>query len=158
MRVINVEKKKSYRSGYTKKQFTFLNVHGRKNFKSVVDKCKYNLEELEKNSVLFFSETWITDKKKCIYTPFNANKDTFASNAVPAKNELGIAIGGRPSGGLEFVVGRGLGAKEITKSDNHLIISFSDTYVIGVYYQPSLDFEDLITDLIKALEEVPKEY
>jgi len=48
-------------------------------------------------------------------------------------------------------VSRYLQAQERSKSPHHIAIDVGSTSLIGVYYRPSLELDDVITDLSKAI-------
>jgi len=113
-----------------------LNVHGRENFKRL---CK-DLSTVEKNAIIFLCETWTVQTKSL---PLFPSKDHFVVHADKHTK-------GRPFGGLEIYVSRHLQAQERSKSPHHIVVDVGSTSVIGVYYRPNLDLDEIITDLALA--------
>ncbi|CAG0904673.1 unnamed protein product [Cyprideis torosa] len=123
------------RSGLSKTAFLFSNAHGLDNL------LLESGDEFSKFCVSFFCETWLTEDK--IYNPFQEKCDfTF----VPAR-----PTGGRPSGGLQLHWKRSLKVKELSKNFNHIAVELPYVSVIGVYYLPGTDPDDIILDLTAAL-------
>ena len=56
-----VKKKRNRRRGRTKARLLFLNCHGRASMERTLSNETWDL--LNKNSILFLSETWMTEKK-----------------------------------------------------------------------------------------------
>jgi hypothetical protein len=93
---------------------------------------------IAEHDVLFFSETWSV-------SPFSSRKHFNFVSCDAA------ATGGRPSGGLEMYWADAQNQAVLSKSPHHICIRMSLLQIIGVYYQPTLEFDDLIIDLVTAL-------
>ena len=63
---------------------------------------------------------------------------------------------GRPSGGLDMYASLGLGALHRSSSGSHVAISCGTLWVVGVYYKPSLEIDDVVHDLSSVLSMVPR--
>jgi hypothetical protein len=126
-------------------KFVFWNVDGRERINRVfgggtIGNVMDTIDLLSESDIVFISETWLLEAKtsSCL-----THKDFFCSPATPTD--------GRPSGGIELYTppsGRG---KLISSSPCHLVVSLKELYVVGVYYKPSLDFDDKMVDLVSAL-------
>lgn len=80
--------------------------------------------------------------------PCLSHKDFFYSNAVKLnENERR----GRPSGGLELYIDPSLCAKIISKSPSYLCAETKTLYIIGVYFKPLADLDDIISDIHTAI-------
>ena len=92
------------------------------------------------SDVVFLSETWLPEAKtsSCL-----RQKDFFCSAATPTD--------GRASGGIEFYTPPSGKGKLLSSSPHHLVINLKELYVVGVYYKPSLEFDDKMVDLVPAL-------
>ena len=101
---------------------------------------------LKKNEVTFLSETWSTAPS----SPCQGK--TFFS--VPATKSTGR---GRPSGGLELLVSPSLSSRLLSSSDHHLCVHIPNLNltVVGVYYKPSLDMDEVVEDLTRAIDASP---
>lgn len=128
-------RKRGCRGGSKKVKLLFWNIHGRNNFCT-----KYCDNFLDEFSVNFLCETW-----QCNPSSLLRSKDCFFSEAK--KPPLG-----RPSCGLEFYANTTLNLKLASKSLCHLLLSSSLFNVIGVYYPPKTDLDDIIEDLLTALD------
>ena len=64
---------------------------------------------------------------------------------------------GRPFGGLEMYVSKHLKGTLVSSSPHHIAVSTANSIsVIGVYYSPALDFDDVFSDLTQALLSCPE--
>ena len=129
----------------------FWNIEGINRFYNTIDKATYKL--LQTTDIVFLSETWLLSSYSKI-----SGKDFFASDAIPTL--------GRPSGGLQMHINPQLSPKIISRTEFHICVSIAipsqsssvphpvikEIGVIGVYYKPSLDFDDLISDLLGVLD------
>lgn len=125
-----------HRGGKIKTTCLFWNVHGRNQLIDLLATDNF----LNRFSASFLCETWISEPSSIL-----PNKDLFFSKAVKTN------ILGRPSGGLEFNANPQLSAVVILKTVNHINILCNNIHFIGVYYKPSLDFCDLLSDLQATL-------
>ena len=120
----------------------FWNIEGKRRFLDVLNVDSHNNIESDtlfsSADIVFFSETWSLLPSASLKA-----KDFFASEAVPTE--------GRPSGGLELYAKSSKASKLISKSSMHLCVELENLIVIGVYYKPSLEFDDKISDLVTAL-------
>ena len=82
---------------------------------------------LNKNSILFLSETWMTENK---YEDLLPEKTTFVVHAKKKSK-------GRPFGGLQMIINKKLKPKLISKDDNHICVSACGLTVCGFYFNPS---------------------
>lgn len=130
------KRKFHYRGGKKKITCLFWNVHGRNQLTDFLASDNF----LDRSSISFLSETWITTASSIL-----PNKDIFVAEAIKPCSS------GRPSGGLEFYVNSKLCAKLILKTPQHINIFCNNIHFIGVYYKPSIDFCDLLSDLQLAL-------
>ena len=95
---------------------------------------------LPSSQIIFFCETWCLSP-----APKIPGKDFFFSPAV--------ATTGRPSGGLEFYLDPSLKPSLISKTALHLCVSVNNTIaIIGVYYKPTLELDDILIDLTVVLD------
>lgn len=138
---VKKKEKRPNRGGGSKISSIFYNIDGKSKFGL---SCK--VEEFSKHGVLFFCETWITENKPT--PPLIDGKDCFVSFA---RQPLGGR--GRPSGGLEMYVSSSLCASLLSKSPNHIAVLVGSTAVIGVYYPPGTDMDDISSDVLQALNE-----
>lgn len=96
--------------------------------------------------IIFFSETWLRSP-----SPKISGKDFFFSEAVASATGRG-----RPSGGLEFYIDPPLKPSVISKTAQHLCVKVevdnTPFAVVGVYYKPTLDLDDVILDLTVAID------
>ena len=114
----------------------FWNVNGKKSFLDKIDQdC---IDFLNNSDVVFLNETMEVKPSSCL-----ANKDFFSIAAVETD--------GRPSGGLEMYVPSQMKPECISKSPQHICIETQKFYALGVYYKPSLELDEKITDLYNAL-------
>ena len=72
----------------------------------------------------------------------------FSAEAVPT--------GGRPSGGLEIYCSPFDKGILLSKTASHVCVKLRKFIVISIYYKPSLEFDDKISDLIIALSACEK--
>jgi hypothetical protein len=100
-------------------------------------------EVLSKYSVAFFSETWLTSPKSLIL-----DKDFFQVPAVRATRR------GRPSGGLHLYCNPQLQPRLISSCFNYIAVQLATLSVVGVYFKPNSDLDDIITTLATALNNV----
>lgn len=113
---------------------------------------------LYKNSVICMSETWVTEYNKKRVQALREENDSYVSYADPARNANGKPCRGKPSGGIEISVKKGLGAKCVTSSKMLIGIRFSDVNAICAYYKLSLirgpneELETVFQDLITAIK------
>ena len=96
-----------------------------------------SLHDLSNHSVVFLSESWLVEEK---FDPLLRNKDFFVVHARQVHR-------GRPSGGLEAYTARCLHAKRISTTDHHIALRVRSTVLIGVYYRPTLELDDITADL-----------
>ncbi|KAG1658844.1 hypothetical protein GQR58_022766 [Nymphon striatum] len=113
----------------------FWNVHGRN---SACNKLAFD-NFLDRSSVTFLSETMLINPSSVL------PNDYFSPSASKCTKQ------GRPSSGIEFNVNPNLCAIVISKAFHHIKIILGTLHIIGVYYNPSTEFDDLHTDLHKAL-------
>ena len=132
-------------SNKTTLKVIFWNVDGRERFNRVFgggkgDNALNTVDILSKSDVAFLSETWLPEARtsSCL-----THKDFFCSPAVPT--------GGRASGGIECYTPPSGKGKLISSSQHHLVVQLEELYVMGVYYKPSLEFDDKMVDLVSAL-------
>lgn len=126
--------------GEDKVNILFWNVEGKNRFINALgDKYLDKDALIAGQDILFLSETWSV-------VPFSSRKLFNFSFSSAVKTQ------GRPSGGLEFYSSPSRTQKVISQSPHHICIVSSNFQVIGVYYKPSLEFDDLILDLVKALD------
>lgn len=125
------------RGGLSKAAFFFLNAHG-------LDSCLLDpsAASFDKYSVSFFSETWLTESKSSSRI---SGKDFFH---VPARKPPGR---GRPSGGLHLYSTPSLKATLLSSTDHHIAVQLPSLSFIGFYFQPGMDFDDIILDISLAL-------
>ena len=119
------------------KKILFWNVGGKSRLFSAlnVDVGRSFFDDFD---VICFSETWSTSPSSSIRA-----KDLFASNATPTS--------GRPSGGLELYCSPLDKGIILSKSSSHICVKLSTVILINVYFKPSLDFDQKVSDLIVAL-------
>ena len=139
--------KKKRKGGKRRTSFMFYNVHGLNN----VFRNEPNDRFFSKPCVTFLCETWNRDKD-CTSHPF---KNRFIS-AVPAVKTINSR--GRPKGGLMFSVSKTLDPVVLSSSQHHiaLLLQTINIAVIGCYYNPNLDFDDVTQDCLKAISSCPK--
>lgn len=113
-------------------EIVFVNCHGKNRFMAATDNTFLNQFQ-----VIFLSETWETESK---YMPVFKHKRSFV---VHAKKDPK----GRPYGGLQIYIEQSLEPKFISKSDYHIAIRIQEMVIIGVYFSPTTDFDDVISDL-----------
>ena len=111
----------------------WFDVHGRKN----LERNLSSLNPLSNHSVVFLSESWLVEEK---FGPLLQNKDVFSVHAKKAHR-------GRPSGGLEAYASRCLHAELLSSNDHHIALRVGSTVIVGVYYRPTLELDDVTTDL-----------
>ena len=116
--------------------FVFWNICGKQRFSRSIDNSECFLSEID---IVFLCETWILNDP----TPLLAGKDFFNSSAMPT--------GGRPSGGLEMYISPSLEGSLVSKTHHHICVKTPRLYIVGVYYKPSLDLDDIVCDLTVAL-------
>ena len=66
--------------------------------------------------------------------------------------------GGRASGGLEMYTPTGEKKERISTTSHHIALKLDRCVVIGVYYQPEIDFDDKMFDLFSALTHCNKKF
>ena len=128
------------------RNFAFWNIEGKNRLlnlfdSTTLDSCSF----LSEFDLSFLSETWSL-------VPFSS---------LPMKNfacHEATRTEGRPSGGLEMYSKPSKGDKIISKSPCHLCVKSGGIQVIGVYYKPTLEFDDLILDLITAISACSSEF
>ncbi|KAG1655019.1 hypothetical protein GQR58_024744 [Nymphon striatum] len=120
----------------------FWNVHGRN---SACNKLAFD-NFLDRSSVTFLSETMLINPSSVL------PNDYFSPSASKCTKQ------GRPSSGIEFNVNPNLCAIVISKAFHHINIISGTLHIIGVYYKPSTEFDDLHTDLHKALSSCSTPY
>ena len=125
--------KKRSPNARTKISCLWFNVHGRRN----VERNLVSLNDLSNHSVVFLSESWMVEEK---FEPLLRNKDFFVVHAKQGHR-------GRPSGGLEAYTSRCLQAECISTTDHHIALRVGPTVVIGVYYRPTLELDDITADI-----------
>ena len=132
------------RGGYINTAITFYNVHGKKTWLKNINS---KLGLILKGSANFLNETMETEQK---YKPTeDTNKEHSEVHAIKEKRK------GRGSGGLEMLTSKGVNAREISKSKNHISVAFANIYLVGVYYPPLTDVDDIVMDLAIALKKIP---
>ena len=94
--------------------------------------------DLKTSHLVFFCETWIKYPTACL-----SEMDFYSSDAM--------STAGRNSGGIELYVSPEERSYLVSKSSNHLCVKLSGVYIIGVYYKPTLEYDDRISDLVSAL-------
>ena len=119
----------------------FANCHGRR--KMLTEPAS---AFLAKHSFSFLSETMVTEAK---HEPCFENKINFVVHASKEKRL------GRPSGGLEWYANPKFAPKQLFSSDEAIVISVPGLSLIGVYFKPTLGFEELIATVETALASVP---
>jgi hypothetical protein len=123
-----------------KNSVLFWNIRGKKSFlKSFVNESKLNNDKLLRScDSIFLSETHSKSSSSCL-----SGFDFYAQDGTPTD--------GRPSGGLEFYVPPAQDGKIISKTSSHICLKLKNLYLIGVYYKPTLEFDEKIEDLVIAL-------
>ena len=116
----------------------FWNVGGKRGFLSSFETKDIFEDKVLSNDVIFLSETMTTEP-----FPSLRFKNFYSSEAV--------ATEGRPSGGLDLYYPGHIKGEELGSSAQHLVLKMEQCYFIGVYYKPTMEFDDLILDLLKAL-------
>ena len=118
----------------------FWNVEGKNRFMDVLNSNELDDDTfLSKHDVIFFSETWSV-------RPFPSRKcNNFTSSAAIQNTK------GRASAGLEMHWTPYKRDKVLSKSPTHICIKLDLLQIIGVYYKPLLDFDDVILDLVSAI-------
>ena len=119
-------------------QCVFWNVNGKKTFLNQLE-SQTDDPLLTHSQVVFLSETWQIHPNASFL-----RKDFFFSDAQKTT--------GRPSGGLEMYLEPSLKGNLISKSSRHICIETSKFYIIGVYYKPTLELDEIISDLLTALK------
>ena len=127
------------RNGRTKISTSFINCHGRAAFLRSADKSF-----LQKHSVIFFSETMLIENKHHLCLE---NKTNFHVHAEHPRR-------GRPIGGLEMYVSSYLQPDLISSDANHIAIEIRGTTIIGFYFNPSTDVDDIIEKVSQVLSTV----
>ena len=130
------------RGGRLRCKFVFHNVHGKRSFLNDPS----SLPELKKNTCIFLSETWsLNPSSSC------PGKTFYSSPAVKAASR------GRPSGGLELYVSPSFPSRLLSSSNHHIAVFLAsiNVSVVGVYYKPGLDFDEVVEDITKAVDASP---
>ena len=122
------------RGGSSKSAFLFLNSRGLKS-------CLLDPFNFENFTTAFFSETWLAGDSSL---PLIDNKDFFH---VPGEKK----DRGRPFEGLQLYVNPSLKATLLSCSDVQIAVKLPYAIIIGFYYTPSVDFDDLLLDLSTAI-------
>ena len=118
----------------------FWNIDGKNRFTNLTGgPDQVNSDPLFYNSdVIFLCETWT--QKAC---SFLRCKNFVGVDATPTT--------GRSSGGLDMYFPTAETKCVLSSSEHHICIKTSELVIIGVYYKPSLDFDDKVLDLVIAL-------
>ena len=122
----------------------FWNIDGRNRFFDVLQE-----DFLDSYDVIFLSETWLLDPSP--------------SHKVQRKNYCSspaVRTAGRPSGGIEFYSSPQLKAKSppISSSNHHLCIKLKDFICIGVYFKPTVELDEIVSDLYDALHKCQDQF
>ena len=117
----------------------FWNVQGKTRFLDCL-KVNNDLKCLNNCDVSFLSETWHV-KPFCSVS----GRDMEPSPALPSLNS------GRASGGLELYVPPSEHKEHISTTSHHIAVKLTNCIIVGVYYQPQLELDALIIDLVTAL-------
>ena len=99
--------------------------------------------------MIFWTETMVTEQK---WFPALLDRDSYHTCATKVMKR------GRPSGGIEFYVAKNLGSKQIFTNGNLIAIAFGKIAVIGVYFKPTLEIDEIIRDLSTALALIPEDH
>lgn len=100
-------------------------------------------EFLSKHGTTFLAETWIKagKYKECI-----TGKTAFVQHARSSGGR------GRPSGRLEAYVTSALDPKIVVQSDMVLAVLVRDVLIVGCYFKPTLEIDEITEELALALQ------
>ena len=129
------KKHKKIRKGRAKLSICFLNAHGKKSLE------RQNMNPIANHSILFLSETWQMQQSDSVLFDNRYREVVYAKKGKY----------GRPFGGLELYAAKHLAPQTVSKTNSHIAIRFGKYVVIGVYYQGTMDFGDITTDLMSVI-------
>ena len=129
--------KNSKRKGNNKITVLFQNPNSKNSAK-----FKAALPEIANNSIIFLSETMTLEKKQ---------KSLFEHKLFEYVNAF-KGDQGRPKGGLDMYCSQVLKPTVLSKSEKHIAIKISNLTIIGVYFEPEMEFEDITTLLTAILD------
>ncbi|KAG1667819.1 Acetylcholinesterase [Nymphon striatum] len=127
------------RSGLSLHSILFLNAHG-------IRTALASTPQLAHHSIAFFSETWDPTS-----SPLITDKDFFSVAATKPPGR------GRPYGGLHMYVNPTLNAKLLSSNDSHISIQLKNISIIGFYFRPGTDLDDILISLATELNNVPSD-
>ncbi|KAG1650721.1 hypothetical protein GQR58_027787 [Nymphon striatum] len=127
------------RSGLSLHSILFLNAHG-------IRTALASTPQLAHHSIAFFSETWDPTS-----SPLITDKDFFSVAATKPPGR------GRPYGGLHMYVNPKLNAKLLSSNDSHISIQLKNISIIGFYFRPGTDLDDILISLATELNNVPSD-
>ena len=127
--------------GTTTSSHVFFNVHGL----TSSSLCAHTVTELQNHSVVFLSETWLHSTQ----TELIQSKTLIS---VPATKPSGR---GRPSGGLHLYFNPKFNSKVNSSDSSHISVTFDHISVIGCYFRPQSDLDDIVLTLATALNNIP---
>ena len=136
-----MEQRKYVKVRSTPSSHVFFNIHGL--ISSSHD--PFTINELQNHSIVFISETWLHSTQ----TPLLPSKSVIT---VPAIKPPGR---GRPSGGLHLYYNPKFNSRLNSSDQNHISVSFDHISIIGVYFKPNSDIDDIIISLATALRNIP---
>ena len=128
------------RRGRTPISALFLNVHGLR-----TALLEPSLLSNLNHSILFFSETWVHSSTG----PSIPNMDFFEVLATKPPGR------GRPSGGLQLYCHPRFNSKLLSSTPSLIAVSLPHISVLGCYFKPTTDFDDLVLSLASALSLCP---
>ena len=130
-------------SQYKNATVLFWNIDGKNSWRDWYEKDDCSKDDLYQSDIIFFSETMSLH-------PFSSfrGKNFVCNEAEPT--------GGRPAGGLELYYPTSEHGKVLSVSKCHIVIALSTVCIIGIYYSPSLDYDDKVADLLSALSHATK--
>ncbi|KAG1673369.1 Relaxin receptor 2 [Nymphon striatum] len=108
-----------------------------------------DFEDLTNHTVSFFCETMLLPKD---------SGKSFISDRTPFHVPASRATGGgrgRPSGGLQCYINPKIDAKLISSDFNHMCILLPFVTLIGIYFSPKTDIDDILIMLATFLNNAP---